>query len=51
MRLTTGQNGAHHITIPKHGSIRLGALSGIIKDIAEHFELGRDELLNRLFDQ
>ncbi|HTF38106.1 MAG TPA: type II toxin-antitoxin system HicA family toxin [Blastocatellia bacterium] len=49
MRLTTEQHGAHHVTIPKHNSIRLGTLRGILNDVADHFELNRDDLLAQLF--
>ena len=49
MRLTTDQRGEHHVTIPNHDSLRLGTLAGILDDIAAHFELGRDELMKKLF--
>ena len=49
MRLTTYQRGVHHITIPKHDALRLGTLSGILADVANHFELTRAELVERLF--
>lgn len=49
LRLTTLERGEHHITIPKHKPIRVGTLAAILGDIAERFELSRDELLARLF--
>jgi len=49
LRLTTQQHGEHHITIPQHNPLRIGTLSGILADIATHFELSRDELTERLF--
>lgn len=49
MRLTTDQRGEHHVTIPNHDSLRLGTLAGILDDVAAHFELGRDELIKKLF--
>jgi len=49
LRLTTLERGEHHITIPKHKPIRVGTLAAILGDVAEHFELTRDELVERLF--
>jgi predicted RNA binding protein YcfA (HicA-like mRNA interferase family) len=49
IRLTTQTNGEHHITIPNHSPIKVGTLSAILRDIEDHFELTRDELLVQLF--
>ena len=49
IRLTTQLNGEHHITIPAHNPLKVGTLNAILRDVAEHFDLTRDELLNRLF--
>jgi predicted RNA binding protein YcfA (HicA-like mRNA interferase family) len=49
IRLTTQQNGEHHTTIPDHNPVKIGTLSGILSDVAEHFGITRDELLTRLF--
>ena len=49
VRLTTTQHGEHHITIPNHPSLRIGTLSGILTDVAIHFEIPKDELVSRLF--
>jgi predicted RNA binding protein YcfA (HicA-like mRNA interferase family) len=49
IRLTTQQNGEHHLTIPNHSPIKIGTLNAILRDIAAHFELSRDELAERLF--
>ena len=49
LRLTTTQKGEHHISIPRHGSLKLGTLAGILTDIADHFELSRDEVVVRVF--
>jgi len=48
-RLTTQQAGEHHITIPNHNALRLGTLSSILRNVAEHFEISRDELTEELF--
>jgi predicted RNA binding protein YcfA (HicA-like mRNA interferase family) len=49
MRLTTSERGEHHVTIPKHDSLRAGTLSAILGDVADHFELTRDEVIERVF--
>jgi predicted RNA binding protein YcfA (HicA-like mRNA interferase family) len=49
LRLTTFEGGEHHITIPRHGTLRVGTLAGILGDVARHFALTRDDLLERLF--
>ncbi len=51
LRLTTSEHGEHHLTIPDHDPLRIGTLSGILADIAAHFELSRDEVARRLFEQ
>ena len=47
--LTTSKNGEHHITIPNHSPIKIGTLNAILKDIANHFEITRDNLIDQLF--
>jgi len=49
IRITTEQKGQHHITIPNHDPLKIGTLSSIIGDIAEHFDKTKDELLQELF--
>jgi predicted RNA binding protein YcfA (HicA-like mRNA interferase family) len=49
MRLTTQENGEHHITIPRHDPLRVGTLSAILSDVAVHFGTNRDEIVRRLF--
>jgi predicted RNA binding protein YcfA (HicA-like mRNA interferase family) len=48
IRLTTLENGEHHITVPAHNPLKTGTLSAILNDVAQHFHLSRDELLKRL---
>jgi len=50
IRLTTDQHGEHHITIPQHNPLRIGTLSAILSDIADHFEMSRDALAKKLFE-
>ncbi|MCW5907474.1 MAG: type II toxin-antitoxin system HicA family toxin [Chitinophagales bacterium] len=49
IRLTTTENGEHHITIPNHSPIKIGTLSAILSDVAEHFGKTKDELMRELF--
>ena len=48
LRLTTEQRGEHHITIPNHCPLKVGTLSGILKDVSQHLGISRNELLERL---
>jgi len=49
LRLTTVERGEHHITIPRHPELRVGTLSSILNDVAEHLQLTREDLVNELF--
>tara|TARA_Y100001972_G_scaffold35280_1_gene43657 strand:+ start:1475 stop:1699 length:225 start_codon:yes stop_codon:yes gene_type:complete len=44
IRLTTYQEGTHHITIPNHRPIKIGTLSAILKDVGNHFGKSKDEI-------
>ena len=48
LRLTTQQEGEHHVTIPLHDPLRIGTFADILSDVAAHFGLTRDALLSRL---
>ena len=49
VRITTQRNGEHHVTVPDHDPVKIGTLAEILKDVADHFGLQRDELLDQLF--
>ncbi len=49
IRLTTSENGTHQITIPAHNPIKIGTLNNILRGVAQHFNLSKDELLKKLF--
>lgn len=49
IRLTTKEYGIHHVTIPNHIPLKIGTLSNILSDIAEHFQLSKKELVDKLF--
>lgn len=51
LRLTTRQGGEHHLTIPRHDTLRIGTLAGILQDLAAHFGLSRREIEERLFSR
>lgn len=51
MRLTTLQEGEHHITIPRHPSLRVGTLNAILKDVAQHLAIDRDTLVKTLLER
>lgn len=51
MRLTTLQGGEHHITVPRHRSLRVGTLNAILKDIARHLGMERDALIRSLMEK
>lgn len=49
IRLSTLENGEHHITIPAHNPLKVGTLAAILSDIESHHKLTREELLKRIF--
>jgi hypothetical protein len=49
IRLTTQMNGEHHITISAHNPIKVRTLNAIVRDVADHAGLTREEILTRLF--
>ena len=51
MRLSTQQGGEHHLTIPDHDALRVGTLSAILADVAQHLNLTRDEVVRRLYSR
>jgi len=50
IRLSTQHPSPHSITVPAHDPLKVGTLSGILRDVATHAHLERDELLRRLFE-
>ncbi len=49
IRMTTQEPSQHHITLPNHAPLKVGTLSAILADVAEHLGLSRDELMEILF--
>ncbi len=51
LRLTTFVKGEHHITVPQHQDLRVGTLNAILNDVADHFDISREELITNLFEK
>ena len=51
IRLTTQENGQHHITIPAHNPLKIGTLNSILRSVGEHLSLTKDELLEKMFEE
>jgi len=45
---TTQLHGEHHVAVPRHNPIKIGTLNHLLKDVAEHHGLTRDELVDLL---
>ncbi len=50
MRLTTFKGGEHHVTIPRHNPLRVGTLNAVLRDVADHLGLERDDLITSLLE-
>ncbi len=50
IRIQMAQNGQHYETIPRYNPIKIGTSNNILKNIAEHFGLTKEELTKQLFD-
>jgi hypothetical protein len=48
MRLTRTAESQHRITIPKHAPLKVGTLNSILKDIAEHLQMSKEQLIREL---
>ena len=52
IRLQSSQRGSvHRVTVPDHGSLRLGTLSSILSDVAEYLGVERSKLEQDLFQK
>ena len=51
MRLTTHEQGEHHVTIPAADPLRVGTLAAILTELGEHSGLERDEIVLCLFSK
>jgi predicted RNA binding protein YcfA (HicA-like mRNA interferase family) len=49
IRLTTQQNGQHHLSIPNHDPLKIGTLNAILTEVAQHLGVSKQKLIERLF--
>ena len=50
LRLTRSAEGTeHHVTVPRHDSLRVGTLSALLGDVAASLGIKRAELAAKLF--
>lgn len=50
LRLTSSIRGRqHHVTIPRHGALRVGTLAAILAEVATYLERDRREIAEELF--
>lgn len=49
MRLTRVAEGEHHITIPRHSVLKVGTLSRILKDVADHLKMSKEDMIRELW--
>ena len=49
IRLTTQQNGQHHLSIPNHDPLKIGTLNAILTEVAQHLGVSKQELIEKLF--
>jgi len=49
VRLTVRRDVEHHVTIPDHSPLKIGTLSAILRDVADHAGVTRAELIRTLF--
>ncbi len=48
--VTSKRNGEHHLVIPNYNPIKVGTLNGIISQVAQHFQIKKEEVLTQLFE-
>ena len=41
----------HHVTVPRHGSVRVGTLDDILSDVASYLRIDKDQVAQELFDR
>ena len=47
--ITTLQQGEHHLAIPNHNPLKVGTLNGIFSNVANHFQLTKEQVIHKLF--
>jgi len=51
MRVTTMHESEHHLTIPRHSSMRVGTLNAILNEVAEDLGIPKQTLVETLFGE
>ncbi len=52
VRLVSSHKGMiHPLTIPRHKSLKIGTLNGILKDVASYLEIEKQQLIDDLFER
>ena len=50
IRLTSTHKGTeHHLTIPRHKSLRLGTLNSVVNEVATYLKMEKQDLIDDLF--
>ncbi len=50
LRLTSSYKGEeHHITVPRHKTLRVGTLNSLLKDVASYIKIEKQRLVEELF--
>jgi predicted RNA binding protein YcfA (HicA-like mRNA interferase family) len=49
IRLTRVNREEHHITIPRHRTLKIGTLSNIRRDIAENLKISKAEIIDKMW--
>jgi predicted RNA binding protein YcfA (HicA-like mRNA interferase family) len=49
IKITTLNSGEHHLAIPNHNPIKTGTLNAILRQVAEHFGINKEEVIIKLF--
>ena len=49
IRLTRStHNKTYHVTVPAHNPLRVGTFNSILKDVANHFNISKEKLIEKM---
>jgi predicted RNA binding protein YcfA (HicA-like mRNA interferase family) len=49
IKVTTQNNGEHHLAIPNHDPIKIGTLNAIVRQVADHLCKNKEDVFKALF--
>ena len=49
IKVTTRLIGEHHLAIPNHDPLKIGTLNAIIRQVAEHLDKNKEDVMKELF--